>query len=66
MLSLVERPISDFVGFPSVDKRLCPITRMEMVDPYECENGHLYERAALLAWLDKYGTFPYSVLPIRQ
>lgn len=63
ILSLVDRPIPDFVGFPPTSDQICPITRTIIVDPYLSTDGFTYERCAYFAWLNKFGTFPFSVLP---
>ena len=46
----------------------CPITHDIMCDPVICEDGHIYERAAIMEWLMNNNTSPTTkrVLKSKQ
>ncbi len=48
------------------DHLLCPITSAIMADPVIAEDGHTYERAALMSWLGKNSTSPITREPIGK
>jgi len=45
---------------PNTDSLKCPITLELFRDPVTGQDGHTYERAAIIAWLQKYGTSPIT------
>jgi hypothetical protein len=42
----------------------CPITQDLPRDPVICEDGHVYERSAILQWISKRQTSPLTLQPI--
>lgn len=48
------------------DHLLCPITSEMMADPVIAEDGHTYERAALMSWIERNPTSPMTREPIGQ
>jgi hypothetical protein len=44
----------------SSEEFICPITQMLPVDPVIAEDGHIYEREAITAWLKTKHTSPYT------
>jgi len=45
---------------------LCPITQDVMEDPVIAEDGHTYERTAIVTWVEKHGTSPITTDPINK
>ena len=46
------------------DMLYCPITGQIMEDPVVVGDGHTYERAAIVEWIQNYGTSPWTKKPI--
>jgi len=44
----------------------CPITQDLMVDPVVAQDGHTYEKEAIVAWLEKHGTSPITRDPVDK
>ena len=44
----------------------CPITHQIFVDPVFAEDGHVYEREAILQWLDTKKESPLTRKPIKK
>jgi len=44
----------------------CPITQDVMKDPVIAEDGHTYEKATILEWIEKNGTSPITREPISK
>ncbi|CAF2984485.1 unnamed protein product, partial [Rotaria sp. Silwood2] len=38
----------------------CPITLQVFRDPVIAKDGHVYERAAIVKWIEKHGTSPLT------
>ena len=51
---------SDGVVDTEIDTLLCPITQEEFEDPVVAADGHTYERAGILQWLEKHDTSPLT------
>lgn len=42
------------------DSLLCPLTLEIFRDPVTAEDGHCYERAAIISWLEEHNTSPLT------
>ena len=55
----------DLVGLPPSDPNICPITRMRMLAPVLCVDGHWYDAEALVGWMQTHGRkSPISGAPL--
>ena len=55
----------DLVGLPPSDPNICPITRMRMLAPVLCVDGHWYDAEALVGWMHTHGRkSPISGAPL--
>ena len=45
---------------------LCPISLEIMRDPVICKDGHTYERAVILKWLETNSVSPLTRTPISK
>mmetsp|Transcript_517 Transcript_517/g.564 ORF Transcript_517/g.564 Transcript_517/m.564 type:complete len:101 (-) Transcript_517:30-332(-) len=49
-----------------IESFLCPITQQIMKDPVMTKYGHLYERTAIEAWIDKNNACPMTSKPLTR
>lgn len=45
---------------------LCPITVDVFIDPVIAEDGHTYERQAIVRWIQENGTSPITREPLQE
>ena len=53
------------LGFTDMESSKCPITQETFEDPVIGEDGHTYERKAIINWLTKKPTSPFTGQPIN-